>query len=126
MRKLVHKVVLAISIAVIILMAGCEEQNLVRKHRLIADENLQLKEQRKQCEAEIEEHIQEKAALEEQVEKTIDNLFKEALTDMAKENASLAEESNKLKARIQQLEDTLQQSEKELPEVNEPPVSQPL
>lgn len=129
---------------VVMLVAGCEEElSNVKKHRLIATENRQLKKQLAQLEVEIErqktlhnteiekqkqlleECEQAKKVKAEQPPENVEDLFG-ILNDALTENQVLSEENEKLKARVQQLETIIEQLGKELPKMEEPPTPQPL
>ncbi|UCE99974.1 MAG: hypothetical protein JSV82_02600 [Planctomycetota bacterium] len=76
MKRPTHKaLVLAVGI-VLLIIAGCEQENLlaIRKSRLIAIENEKLKEQLVQCENEIE---QQKELFEKELEQQKENLEEE-------------------------------------------------
>ena len=113
--------ILAVCIVVIMLIAGCEEQDPARKSRLIAAENIQLKEQLEQCEAEVEKQ----RALEEQSQEQVAGLMNEISKTFGEENKKLREENKALKVQIKQLEAQVQQLEKELEELKKPGL-QPL
>ena len=129
MKSSVRKaVVLAIGI-VVVLIAGCEEQNLpsTRKSRLIAAESLELKKQLEQCNGEIEGQkelcntrmkkqrarlekcLQEKKAWRERSQQNIQNQIDGVLTVVMEQNAKLREENERLKARIDKLEKQLEE-----------------
>jgi len=107
-----------ISVAWVILavlsMAGCEEQNKpateseVKKHQLIAAENMQLKQELEQYKAQIvsqkeliDKCLEEKKASEEQMQKTIDEMANDALRDF-EELVSLREQVEKLKQNLEE------------------------
>ena len=118
MKKTVYKIVVLLCAAsfAITLLAGCEEQGLAdtRKTRLIAVENLQLKEQLKQSNQTIQ---QQKEELEEcQKEKTFwkkhsqegsQDLMDLSYQHFAKENVELRRENEDLKAQIEQLKEKI-------------------
>ena len=116
------EVILAVGIVVIMATTGCEETNLsnIKKHRLIAAENLELKKKLGQCDKELEqqkklleEYMQGEKALEGQSQKGIQDVMDSFLKDIAEENAKLHEENEKLKAQIIQLEAELKELKKE-------------
>ena len=133
---------LAVGITVIMLIAGCEEQNLsnTKKHRLIAAENIRLKKeleqygekigkQKKLHDVEIKKqknlHDREIKKQKELLAKCLQE--KRALREkpqeeddgltkfLLEENIKLREENEKLKAQVQQLE-------REFQELKEPSV----
>ena len=126
------KVVLVVGIVfVIMLVAGCEEQNIsntksnTKKSRLVAAENGQLKKQLEQRDREIEKQkgllnkcLKEKKVLEEQSQQNAQVLVDELFKSFGEENTKLRKENEKLKARVQQLE-------KEIEELKVPAVSKP-
>ena len=100
---------------VMVLAVGCEEENSsgsssdIRKHKLIANENRQLKEQLKQCEKEIQEQKglveecqQEKDSLDQEWQKKSNKRGKNAIKDFEK-MIQLMEENKKLKEQIEAL-----------------------
>jgi DNA anti-recombination protein RmuC len=122
--------VLAVGIAAIMSIAGCNEENLsgtnAKKSRLIADENWQLKEQLEQKNREVEKHkqlldkcAQEKNALQEQIRGKIDDKVSEVLDIFSETLKPLQEENEELKAQIEKLQ-------KELQELKNPSSSTPM
>lgn len=143
MKKVIRKgFVLAVSAVVIMLIAGCEEQQLqnAKKSRLIAAENMQLKKELERLSSDIEElkklHGKEIEKQQEQLAKcqeeketwkeksrqNIRNQVNSVLDAIMKKNAKLRKENKKLKAQVEQLEAQAQQPEKK---VEEQPAAQP-
>ena len=135
MKKSARKsIALTVGTIVIMLAAGCEEQNLsnVKKHRLIATENIQLKKQLQQRDAEIEKQkplcdkkierqkkLLEKCrlvkmVLEERVNENIQERVDAVLTAVMEKNANLQKENNQLKAEIGQLKKEIEDLKREL------------
>ena len=127
-RRAERAFILAVCTVVIMLIAGCEEQNLARKSRLLAAENIQLKEQLEQCEKEVEKQN----ALEEQSKERIAGMMDTISKTIGEKNKKLREENKTLKTQIMQLEARVRQLEKELEELKKqaplplPPSPQPL
>ncbi len=113
--------ILAVCTVVIMLIAGCEEQNLARKSRLLAAENIQLKEQLEQCEKEVEKQ----KALEEQSKERVMGMMDAISKTVGGENKKLREENKTLKVQMKQLEARVVQLKKELEELKKPSL-QPL
>lgn len=116
--------ILAVGVFAIMSVTGCEGQNAqdVRRSRLIANENRQLKKQIEQIEKRLEKSQQEKKAMEERPEEG-------ASTPMGfviGENQRLTKENEELKTQIEQLEARVQELEKELQGLKEPAAPQPL
>lgn len=119
MKKTVHKIVVLLFAAsfAITLLTGCEEENMVdtRKTKLIAAENLQLREQLEQYSQTVE---QQKKSIEEcQKEKTFwekhsregsQDLMDLSYQHFAKENIELQQENKQLKAQIEELKKELE------------------
>ena len=120
--------VLAVGIVVIMLIAGCdEEQNLsstksaVKKHKLIAAENMRLKKELKQRDKEIERQKElhdkeikqqqdslakcqlQKEALKKQLQQNIKEQVDKVLMAVMEQNAKLQEEIKDLEAQREQL-----------------------
>jgi len=104
MKKTVRKIVVLLCVVsfAITLLAGCEEQGLAdtRKTRLIAVENLQLKEQLKQCSQTIEQ--------QKQSQKGSQDLRELSYEYFTKENVELRQENEDLKAQIEELKKELE------------------
>lgn len=110
---------LVITIAVVFvaaLFAGCEEQNLAdtKKSRLVATENLELKEQLTQYDVEIEEQkskldkcLKEKELLKQRTQKSIKEQVDGVLKGVMDINARLQAENKDLKEKLKQLEKSL-------------------
>jgi len=104
--------ILAVCTVVIMLIAGCEEQNLARKSRLLAAENIQLKEQLEQCEKKVEKQ----EVLEKQSKERVVGMMDAISKSVGEKNKKLREENKTLKAQTEQLEVRVRQLEKELEE----------
>jgi len=136
MRKPAQKaIVLAVSIFAIMLVTGCEEQdNLnIKKHKLIAVENTQLKKDLalldKKIEGQqklIEKCEQEKEALEARPQKDFKGQLDAVLIDLSKENERLQNENKGLTAQLEQLKAKVQQFEEELQKIKGLQPLQPL
>jgi len=114
---------LAISIVfVIMLIVSCEEQNVsntksdVRKSRLIATENRQLKQQLVRRDKKIERQKEllakrshEIKILREQTQETLKKRVDSVLVAVLELNAELQEENKKLKAQIEELKKELEE-----------------
>lgn len=118
MKKSVYKVVYLTVSGIIILIAGCNgggtSQSEIKKGRLIASENRQLKKQIEKLEKELEKQkellaksIEEKKTSEEQLQKSIEEQMKKlkAATD---ENIILRQTNDGLNTQIKQLEEELE------------------
>ena len=109
--------VLAVGIVVIMLIAGCdEEQNLsstksaVKKHQLIAAENTRLKKDLERCNKEIKQQQellakcqQQKEALKKQLQENIQERVDSILAAVMEDNAKLRKEIKDLKAQREKL-----------------------
>jgi peptidoglycan hydrolase CwlO-like protein len=98
--------ILAVVVFAIMSATGCEGQNAhnIKRSRLIANENRQLKDQLEQIEKRLEKCQQEKKAMQERA-------GEEASTPtefVIGENQRLTKENEELKAQIEQLEEELQ------------------
>jgi len=113
--------VLAVGIVVIMFVAGCEEekalstQSNIRKHKLIADENRQLKKESEQRSKEIKSQkelldkcLEEKKNLQEKPQEDAEELMTLVFESFNEENKKLKEENKNLKARIEELEKQLE------------------
>ena len=117
MKRLTRKAfVLTVGIVVLMLIAGCEEQNKpqsqspTRKDRLVAAENIQLKKDLEQRDEEIErqktlldKYMEENRALREDAQENTQTLLGEIMKSFAEESEKLREENEKLKAQIKEL-----------------------
>ena len=126
MRKIVgNGIILAVGIVfAAMLIAGCEEQNVsnaksdIKKSRLEAfEKNTQLKKELKQLNAKLERRnreiekqkglldkcLQEKAALEKNMEEGVDEQWNSIITIIMDENAKQRKEIDKLKKEIEEL-----------------------
>jgi multidrug efflux pump subunit AcrB len=125
MKKPATKIlVLAVCVVVVLLIAGCGEQELpsMKKSRLIAVENMQLKRELEQCNREIEklielhnkesrkqekilaECVQEKESWKQKAQQNVRNQVKGVFDAVMEQNAKLLEENKKLKAQIEKLQ----------------------
>ena len=124
MKRAVRKIfVLAVCI-IVMSIAGCGEQELpsVKKSRLIAVENMQLKRELEQRSKEIErlkelhnresrkqekilaECVQEKDSWKQKARQNVKNQVKGVFDAVMEQNAKLREENKKLKAEIEKLQ----------------------
>lgn len=138
MKKAIRKgFVLAVSVVVIMLIAGCEEQQQqnAKKSRLIAAENMQLKKELERLSNDIEElkelHgkeiekreellakcLEEKETWKEKSRQNIRNQVNGVLDAIMEQNAKLREKNEKLKAQVEQLEAQAHQLEKKVEEL---------
>jgi len=112
-------IVLTACMIAITMIAGCinNKVNLsdTKKNRLIADENLQLKEALTERDKEIENQKtlveqcrQQIKGLEEQLQKTVDDLSNDSIKDF-EEIVRLTEENKSLKSQIEVLVNQLQE-----------------
>ena len=142
MKEAVRKgFVLEVSVVVIImLIAGCEEQQLpsARKSRAIAAENMQLKKGLERRSKEIEglkdlhdkeiqrqekllaKCLEEKDTWKEKSRQNVRNQVKGVLDTVIEENAKLRQENDRLKAQIAELEAQVQQLEQKVEEITAP------
>ncbi len=107
------EVVLVVGIVfVIMLIAGCEEQNVsnTRKSRLIATENSQLKKRLEQRDGEIEKQkglldkcLQEKKVLEQKTSQDFKGQVEGILVILMEENVKLRQEIDRFKKEIEEL-----------------------
>ena len=117
MRKSVSTVcAFAVCMLILAVSMGCEENNLpdAKKSRLIAVENMQLKEQIKQRDAEIEKQKQllaeceaEKNKLHQLKQEHVGQLMGTALAGFSEENQQLKRENESLKAQVEALKKEL-------------------
>lgn len=125
---------------VIILIAGCAEQETpnVKKSRLIAAENIELKKQLEQRSKEIEkinqlydekikeqqnllaDCLQKKESWKNKSQQNIREQVDSVLDAVMEQNAKLREKNEKLKEQIEQLQTKVQQLEKKLREITRP------
>lgn len=98
--------------AVIMAVTGCEEQNLsdTKINRLMAAENIQLREQLEQCNKEIEKYQQEGKTCEEK-----SAMESQLLSELHIEQyRKMREEKEGLKAQIEQLKKELEELKKQM------------
>ncbi|MBN1123514.1 MAG: hypothetical protein JXA82_00805 [Sedimentisphaerales bacterium] len=101
--------------AMILLMAsGCQEKDnsvMIRQAKLVAEENIQLKQQLNNCQKEVEKAKTENAEIAKQ---TGDNNIKllQIVAQSGKQVEQLTAENTQLKARIQELETKLTEKSK--------------
>jgi len=128
-RPAVKTIVLAISIVfVVALFYGCKEQtpedtkSILRKSRLIATENTQLKKELAESEKQIAEQKEQIEEYQESLKKLKDGVrksseelvetvfmgFAEGSLELTAENAELKAENEKLKAEIEELKKELE------------------
>ena len=110
-------IVLAVGVVfVIMLIAGCEEQSVSssRMSKLIAAENIELKEEIKQRDAAIEEQKkqlekcqQENQIIAGQLRTNNEELMGQLFENFGKDNLRLRKENTKLKAQIEKLKKEL-------------------
>ena len=117
MVKKTLSIVLPMVSVLSLFLAGCQEANTtsdtteeVRRHRLIATENIQLKEQLAQKDAkiadltdEIAKCEQEKQALQKRADQELQESIEGILGSVMDKNAELQKENDKLKGEIEQL-----------------------
>jgi len=124
MKKAVGKgFVLVVSVVVVMLIAGCQEQQLPseKKSRLIAAENMQLKKELERRSKEIEglkelhdreiqkqekllaKCLEEKETWKEKSRQNIRNQVNGVVDAIMEQNAKLRQENEKLKAQIENL-----------------------
>ena len=108
MKRQNQKAVILTVGVVIMLIAGCSEQNIskseIRKSRLIAVENKRLgREIEKQKEL-LAKCLEEKKALEEQLQKSGKGRMIDLLEAVTKENSKLHQTIERLKAQVEQPE----------------------
>jgi DNA repair exonuclease SbcCD ATPase subunit len=103
-------------------MTGCNEENLsdTRRHRLIADENIQLKKQLERCNTEIEkqkqmrdECAQENKELKNKLQENFDDLVGAVVDALTEENQRLLEKKGELEEQIKGLEQELEKVKKQ-------------
>ena len=124
--------ILAAGIIIIILSAGCEEEQVKdnQKARVIAAENIQIKNLLQQRDSEIEklkeqqkselkkqEELlikcqEEKKALEEQLTEKYEGQINEFLENLGEENAKLQQENENLKLQVEKLKAELEEIKK--------------
>ncbi len=113
MKKRFGSLTIVLMILGLGLLVGCQEQNeseIVKKARLVGQENIELKKQIKQQDQEIQKHKdileqcrQEVAAGQQQSADTSSKLL-EVVGNSLKDADAVRAENEKLKARIQELE----------------------
>ena len=121
--------ILAVGVVfVVMLTAGCEEQNLsgTKRSRLIAAENRQLKEQLKQRDAGIERQkellekcLEEKKSLEEQMKEKIKSQVSDILALFGEADKEVREENEKLEAQIEELQKEIDNLKAEITRLKE-------
>jgi len=124
MKRAARKIFVLAVCVVVMLIAGCGEQEPpgVKKSRLIAVENMQLKRELEQSSREIErlkelhnresrkqekllaECGQEKESLKQKAQQNVKNQVKGVFDAVMEQNAKLLEENKKLKAQIEKLQ----------------------
>jgi uncharacterized protein YlxW (UPF0749 family) len=109
-------IVLAVS-SVLVIFAGCQQSqqkqtsDISRKDRLVANENMGLKDELAQCQKEIETQQnlvkqcrQEKETAEQQAGENIKWLMDELPTDLLKQVETLTKENEELSKKIEELQ----------------------
>ncbi len=124
MKKPATKILVLAVCVVVMSIAGCGEQEppSMKKSRLIAVENMQLKRELEQCNREIEklielhnresrkqekiltECVQEKKSWKQKAQQNVRNQIKGVFDAVMEQNAKLLEENKKLKAQIEKLQ----------------------
>ena len=118
MERLARKAfVLTAGVVLLMLVAGCEEQNKpeaqspTRKDRLVAAENIQLKKDLEQRDEEIkrqkallDKYMEENRALRENAQENTQKLLGEIMKSFIDESEKLRKENEELKAQIKELE----------------------
>ncbi|MHC4069412.1 MAG: hypothetical protein ACYS18_04405 [Planctomycetota bacterium] len=116
--KIQKRTVLSLIVAVIVmgLLWGCEEEGLseAKRDRLVALENMELKEELKERENEIAEQkelladcIEEKETLVEMDKQNMESIMGDLFVSLTEENTRLVEENQELTARVAELEEQL-------------------
>ena len=123
------QIAVVLAVAVVMLIAGCEEQSLsnTKKSKLIAAENIQLKKELEKRDREIEEQkklvdkcLREKKGQEDKTQEKVEELMGLIFESFGEENKELRKENENLKAQVQQLEARIKQLETELEELKKP------
>lgn len=113
--------VLAAGTVVIMLIAGCEKENApdTKRSRLIATENIRLKEELEQRDEEIkkqekllEKCLQERNTWKAKAQQNIQEQVDSVLTVVMEKNKELRKENEGLKAQIEKLKAELEEAEK--------------
>jgi len=124
MKKPATKILVLAVCVVVMSIAGCGEQELpsMKKSRLIAVENMQLKRELEQYNREIEklielhnresrkqekilaECVQEKESWKQKAQQNVRNQVKGVFDAVMEQNAKLLEENKKLRAEIEKLQ----------------------
>ncbi len=124
MKKIVRKIFVLTVCVVVMSIAGCGEQEppSVKKSRLIAVENMQLKKDLGQRNKEIErlnelhnsqskkqekllaKCVQEKESWKQKARQNVRNQVKDVFDAVMEQNVKLSEENEKLKAQIEKLQ----------------------
>ena len=137
MKRIARKAAILAVGVVIMLIAGCEKQSIskshIRKSRLVAVENKQLKEQLEQLDKEIKKQkelltncLQEKKALEEKPQKNTKARMEHLLKAVVGRNKQLHAKNKNLKTQISLLESQIEQLKNELAEIKKPESPKPL
>lgn len=133
-RPAVKTIVLAVSILLVVaLFYGCKEQtpedtkSILRKSRLIATENTQLKkelatskEKIEKLKGQIEEHQERAKRLEEAVRKSSEELVGTVFMGLAEDSLELTADNAELKAENEKLETEIEELKKELEALKQP------
>jgi len=89
------------AIAAIMLITGCEKENLpnTKKCRFVAAENIELKKQLEECDKKVKE---QKELLYQQSQKGFEEFYNTACERMVEEYEQLVKENKELKAQLEQ------------------------
>ncbi len=119
------KIRLFLVVSIVVVLAGCQQSeqkqdsSISRRDRLVANENINLKNELTRCQKEIEKQQnllqqckQEKAKIEQQDGETIEWLMNELPKDLLKDVELLTKENEQLRAEIVRLGGQLSEAEK--------------
>jgi hypothetical protein len=122
MKKTAQLSIVLISSLFFVFLAGCEEQQQQttsnpRQERLIADENMQLKNQLEQKDLEIQKRqdaldkcIAERDKLKEQSRQNMRESLEKMMGKMADKEQNIVEENKSLKAQVEELKKQLEKT----------------
>ena len=106
MKKTAHLIIILLIGSVALITTGCQGQNSsdinLRKNRLLAAENLQLKNDLAQCKSEIAKLQNEKTAAEKDCENKI-NMIMDFTSDQNQKTETLTQENENLKKQLAEL-----------------------
>ena len=121
--QVMKKAVCILAVLLIVIFAGCQQSQekqttgVSRKDRLVANENLDLKNEITRCQAEIEKQKNlvsqcenEKEEMDRQANETMKWLLDELPKDLLNDASKLSEENANLTAKIAELEKALKES----------------